>query len=372
MEPPSEPFHVRPAASAPVCDTNADDADDVGDAAPSKPKHGGRRDNMSIWTAEEDALLLELYARNGPDWKRISREITEALHVGKDDVVRNIPMTRNRYMRIEKGRRMVSDNQPRNSRNMFNRCTKCGMPKIGHTCPIGNNGEPLVAPPVEAIAVEAIAVEAAPVEAAPVAAPRLACRLGGMFNALAPQGAAPTLDAPPRLAPLPAAAGALQTAAQRLAEVEDAHQRLIGAMAAILDRGSADEAESMQQYVPLLVTYLAAGPLVRRAKAADLLSRLPFHDDVISAGGIAPLVALLSHGRASEASQASARALARMSAHSPERSNLIVGAGAVLALWRIAHRGDAADVFECALTNLAAYSAPGRQEIESLQCIVDL
>ena len=92
-------------------------------------------------------------------------------------------------------------------------------------------------------------------KAAPPAVPRFVHRFGGMFDSLSPQGvvnAAPSLQ-PPRPPPPPAP---VQTAAQRLAEVEDAHQRSIDAIAAVLDRGTSDEAASIQQYVPLLVAHL--------------------------------------------------------------------------------------------------------------------
>ena len=80
---------------------------------------GGVHENMRPWEPEEDRLIIELLSELGPRWSRIVKQLPG----------RTISSVRNRWQRIDKGRRL------RDSGMEFkNRCQQCGEPKRGHVC----------------------------------------------------------------------------------------------------------------------------------------------------------------------------------------------------------------------------------------------
>ncbi|EOD39131.1 hypothetical protein EMIHUDRAFT_122094 [Emiliania huxleyi CCMP1516] len=81
-------------------------------------------DNMASWTPEEDRKILQLYALEGRKWGRIADGLTN----------RSPASVRNRYLRIEFGQ------HARRLGLAKNRCTACGLPKLGHVCSVKTSG----------------------------------------------------------------------------------------------------------------------------------------------------------------------------------------------------------------------------------------
>jgi hypothetical protein len=80
---------------------------------------GGVHENMKPWEPEEDRLIIEMLSELGPRWSKIVKQLPG----------RTISSVRNRWQRIDKGRRL------RDSGMEFkNRCQQCGEPKRGHVC----------------------------------------------------------------------------------------------------------------------------------------------------------------------------------------------------------------------------------------------
>lgn len=93
-------------------------------------KGGGHLTNATMWTKEEDTLLLELVERQQrekPSWKLVERQMKEAGYN------RSVAMARNRFQRIR---------ALENGKTGRNRCKKCGEVKRGHICAVT---EPIVA-----------------------------------------------------------------------------------------------------------------------------------------------------------------------------------------------------------------------------------
>lgn len=80
---------------------------------------GGVHENMKAWEPEEDRLIIELLADLGPRWSKISQALPG----------RSISSIRNRWQRIDKGRKMHEE-----GKISKNRCQICGQPKRGHVC----------------------------------------------------------------------------------------------------------------------------------------------------------------------------------------------------------------------------------------------
>lgn len=74
---------------------------------------------MRAWNPEEDRLIIEMISTNGPRWSNIVKMLPG----------RTISSVRNRWQRIQKGRRMMRDGIGSKSR-----CQWCGQPKSGHVC----------------------------------------------------------------------------------------------------------------------------------------------------------------------------------------------------------------------------------------------
>ena len=80
---------------------------------------GGRHECMRQWEPEEDQLILHLLQQLGPKWSRIVQQLPG----------RTISSVRNRWQRIDKGRKLREAGQ-----QSKNRCQQCGQPKRGHVC----------------------------------------------------------------------------------------------------------------------------------------------------------------------------------------------------------------------------------------------
>lgn len=73
----------------------------------------------SVWTPEEDQIILEVVSREGPKWTRVLQRLPG----------RTIPSIRNRWQRMENGRKMRESGI-----ESKNRCHACGLPRRGHVC----------------------------------------------------------------------------------------------------------------------------------------------------------------------------------------------------------------------------------------------
>ena len=91
---------------------------------------GGKHDNMQAWSPEEDQIILEMVGVDGPKWSRIVQRLPG----------RTVSSVRNRWQRIEKGRKLREE-----GKEGKNRCHACGQPKKGHVCLAKLGGGPKVA-----------------------------------------------------------------------------------------------------------------------------------------------------------------------------------------------------------------------------------
>ena len=91
---------------------------------------GGEHENMQAWSPEEDTIILEMHSQLGPLWSQIVRQLPG----------RTVSSVRNRWQRIEKGRK-----QREAGIVSKNRCHACGQPKRGHVCLAKLGGGPNVA-----------------------------------------------------------------------------------------------------------------------------------------------------------------------------------------------------------------------------------
>lgn len=89
---------------------------------------GGSHENMRAWEPEEDQTIIELLEELGPKWSKIVQALPG----------RSVSSVRNRWQRIEKGRKLRM-----NGMESKNRCQQCGEPKRGHVCMarLKNRGE---------------------------------------------------------------------------------------------------------------------------------------------------------------------------------------------------------------------------------------
>lgn len=90
---------------------------------------GGLQIDAKPWTPEEDHVILALHAADGPKWSVIVQSLPG----------RTISSVRNRWQRLEKGRKMREE-----GRETRNRCHACGQPKRGHICYAKASGGPQV------------------------------------------------------------------------------------------------------------------------------------------------------------------------------------------------------------------------------------
>jgi len=80
---------------------------------------GGVHEHMRAWDPEEDNIIITLLNQLGPKWSRIVQQLPG----------RSVSSVRNRWQRIEKGRKLREAGQ-----ESKNRCQRCGQPKRGHVC----------------------------------------------------------------------------------------------------------------------------------------------------------------------------------------------------------------------------------------------
>ena len=91
---------------------------------------GGAHENMKAWSPEEDTLIISMHESEGPKWSKIVQRLPG----------RTVSSVRNRWQRIEKGRKLRESGV-----ESKNRCHACGQPKRGHVCYAKLNGGPQVA-----------------------------------------------------------------------------------------------------------------------------------------------------------------------------------------------------------------------------------
>merc|ERR1711907_24192 len=101
----------------------------------SSPAHqnkmtGGRHENQRAWDPEEDHIILQMVNTEGPKWKSIVANLPG----------RTVASVRNRFQRIEKGRKM----REKGPTQKMNRCHLCNQPKRGHICYAKLRGGPQV------------------------------------------------------------------------------------------------------------------------------------------------------------------------------------------------------------------------------------
>ena len=80
---------------------------------------GGVHENMKSWQPEEDRRIIELLSEFGPRWSVIVDHLPG----------RTISSVRNRWLRIDKGRRMQEAGIEAKKK-----CKRCNLPKAGHVC----------------------------------------------------------------------------------------------------------------------------------------------------------------------------------------------------------------------------------------------
>jgi len=80
---------------------------------------GGVHEHMRAWDPEEDNIIITLLGQLGPKWSRIVQQLPG----------RSVSSVRNRWQRIEKGRKLREAGH-----ESKNRCQRCGQPKRGHVC----------------------------------------------------------------------------------------------------------------------------------------------------------------------------------------------------------------------------------------------
>jgi len=90
---------------------------------------GGAHENMKAWAPEEDYIILEMHAQDGPKWSKIVQRLPG----------RTVSSVRNRWQRIEKGRKLREA-----GKESKNRCHACGQLKRGHVCTAKMRGGPQV------------------------------------------------------------------------------------------------------------------------------------------------------------------------------------------------------------------------------------
>ena len=84
---------------------------------------------MKAWSPEEDTLIIAMHESEGPKWSKIVQRLPG----------RTVSSVRNRWQRIEKGRKLREAGV-----ESKNRCHACGQPKRGHVCYAKLNGGPQV------------------------------------------------------------------------------------------------------------------------------------------------------------------------------------------------------------------------------------
>lgn len=152
--------------------------------------------HMRGFTPEEDQMLNKLVETDGPRWKAIA----EAMTAATPDAPRTAAMVRNRFLRVQKGKKEAEQGKARN------KCGLCGQLKKGHVCSADksrttNNKEeatPATQQPQHqesTASTAAAAADAATAAPSPAAATPTPPRVGGLV--LTPNPATAETDLPP-------------------------------------------------------------------------------------------------------------------------------------------------------------------------------
>ena len=114
---------------------------------------------MKAWDPEEDHIIMKMHAEEGPKWKLIvknlpGRTVRLCVSAHAPSLLRRasrllstshprwpwqVSSVRNRWQRIEKGRKLREEGA-----DLKNRCHACGQPKRGHICYAKLRGGPQV------------------------------------------------------------------------------------------------------------------------------------------------------------------------------------------------------------------------------------
>jgi len=140
--------------------------------------------HMRGFSAAEDQMLNKLVETEGPRWKAIA----EAMTATTPDAPRTAAMVRNRFLRVQKGKKEAEQGKARN------KCGLCGQLKKGHVCSADKNRTVVETPnSMQTSTAEAGATTvAATTTAADVPTPP---RAGGLV--LTPNAATAEADLPP-------------------------------------------------------------------------------------------------------------------------------------------------------------------------------
>jgi len=92
--------------------------------------------HMRGFSAAEDQMLNKLVETEGPRWKAIA----EAMTATTPDAPRTAAMVRNRFLRVQKGKKEAEQGKARN------KCGLCGQLKKGHVCSADKNRTVVDAP----------------------------------------------------------------------------------------------------------------------------------------------------------------------------------------------------------------------------------
>ena len=82
-----------------------------------------KHEHMRSWTPDEDNFILGLYAMVGPKWTVIAEKVSANTRFD-----RSAASVRNRFFRMKKGE------QKRVLGEAKNRCSVCGLRRMGHVC----------------------------------------------------------------------------------------------------------------------------------------------------------------------------------------------------------------------------------------------
>ena len=96
---------------------------------------------MKAWEPEEDDIILSSRAALGPKW---TTNAPKWAAIAKRLPGRTVSSVRNRWQRLEKGRKLREDGT-----ELKNRCHQCGEPKRGHICRAKARGGPQVDIPIQ-------------------------------------------------------------------------------------------------------------------------------------------------------------------------------------------------------------------------------
>lgn len=252
----------------------------------TKGPHGGPRENARPWTTEEDELLVAHYRKHGPLWELITLKINEDF---PNPNPRTHASTRNRFLRMQSGLKERHTGRYKNTRDRPNLCTKCRLPKKGHTC----RGSAKIDSPVFPVQPKVpnftwtfndtpFVQNNAPVD--------LICK-ESIGDSTEPEGDSTEPEdnsTEPEIS---------STAQARQSLMDDSLNALCDSFLEISNQ-SEDEYIQLFDYLPHILALLKLGPLWRRAKAANVVTNMMRSEEnkilLVEAGVVPLLVALLN------------------------------------------------------------------------------